>query len=110
MTEIILSFFSIIGIILLATQLCDFFFYRKYKENHMLLVDLREKNETETIEILELIATVRQRRSGRAAIGELMILSTANSGLNQDEMYHYLNIFGIPGTVYENVDLTTKAS
>ena len=76
----------------------------------MLLVDLREKNETETIEILELIATVRQRRSGRAAIGELMILSTANSGLNQDEIYHYLKIFGIPGTVYENVDLTTKAS
>ena len=72
MTKIILSFFAIIGIVLMAINLCDYLFYRKYKENLPLIVNLKGKSELESIEILELIATVRQRRSGKAVISELM--------------------------------------
>lgn len=108
MTEIILSFFAIIGIVLLSIHMCDYFFYRKYKENLPLFVDLREKSELEAIEILELIATVRQRKSGRAAISELMILIRSDSKIKRDDIYHYLKIFNIPGTVYENIEIITK--
>lgn len=108
MTEIILSFFAIIGIVLMAINLCDFFFYRKYKENLPLLVDLKGKNELESIEILELIATVRQRRSGKAAISEVMILTDSSSEIKRDDIYRYLKIFGIPGTIYENIEIIFK--
>ncbi len=108
MTEIILSFFAIIGIVLMAIHLCDFFFYRKCTENLPLLVDLKGKSELESIEILELIATVRQRRSGKAAISELMVLTDSSSEMQKDELYRYLKIFGIPGTIYENIEIVFK--
>ena len=108
MTEIILSFFAIIGIVLIAIYICDYFFYRKYKECLPLLVDLKGKSELESIEILELIATVRQRKSGKAAISELMILTDNTSEIKRDDIYRYLKIFGIPGTIYNNVEIVFK--
>lgn len=108
MTKIILSFFAIIGIVLMAIHLCDYLFYRKYKVNLPLIVDLKGKSELESIEILELIATVRQRSSGKAAISELMVLTDPTSEIKKEDVYRYLKVFGIPGTIYENIEMIFK--
>lgn len=100
MTEIILSFFAVIGITLLLLHFCDYLFYRKFHPNLTLFVDLRSKCEEEAIEILELLSTVRSKKSGQAAIGEIVILIKRHQNLDDKVLYHYLNVFQLPGKVY----------
>jgi len=110
MTEIIVSFFCVIGISLLIVHFLDYIFYRKYTSGCKLIVDLRKKNREEAIEILELIGTVRSRKSGAAAIGDLILLIDGKNEINRDEVYHYLRVFSLPGTVYHNEDQRWKES
>lgn len=108
MTEIILSFFAVIGITLLAMQFCDYIFFRKLKPGLKLIVDIRERSEKEIIEIFELITTVRQKTSGKSAVSELIVLTTSLYDKKSDIAKRYMEIFHIEGTLYENGDEVWK--
>lgn len=110
MTEIIISFFCVIGISLLIVHFLDYLFYRKYTPGCKLIVDLRKKNREEAIEVLELIGTVRSRKSGSAAIGDLILLIDGKNEIGRDEVYRYLRVFSLPGTVYSEDDQRWKES
>ncbi len=99
-SEILLSFFAVIGITLLVMQICDFFFYKKVKENFSLILDFRNKDEEEIIQILEMIGTVRARESGKAAISNLIVLIQEDRDHFKEIIYHYLKVFQLPGTVF----------
>ncbi len=105
MAEIIISFFAVIGITFLGIFLCDYFFFRKFSHKLSLLVDLRAKNEVETIEIFELILSVRERRSGKAAIGEIVVLTKDTATDVRRIANHYINSFRLPGKVLEESEL-----
>ena len=102
MIEIILSFFAVIGIALLTVRICDTIFYHKFHIRLPLIVDLRGKTEEEAIEIFELIASVRQRSSGKAAISDLIVLIGRGGSFHREAAYHYIKIFDLKGTVYSD--------
>lgn len=101
MTEIILSFFAVIGLALLAIRFLDYLFYRKTKSGGKLVLDLCGKSEEEVLLLLELIATVRDRKSGEAAIEELFLITDRSCHLNRDGIESLLTTFALPGTVLE---------
>lgn len=105
MAEILVSFFAVIGITFLGIYLCDFFFFRKFSHKLSLLVDLREKDEIETVEIFELILSVRDRRSGKAAIGEIIVLTKNNAIDVRRIAYHYINYFKLSAKILEESDI-----
>ncbi len=102
MIEIVLSFFAVIGITLLTVRIFDTIFYHKVHVRLPLIVDLRGKTEEEAIEIFELVASVRQRCSGRAAISDLIVLIERGGAIRRDTAYHYIKIFDLIGTVYSD--------
>ena len=104
MSEIILSFFAVIGITLLAMQICDFFFFRKFHPKLPLIVDIRKIEEKEIIEIFEVITTVRQKTSGKSAISELIILTDSLYDKKSDIAKRYMETFRIEGAFYETGD------
>ncbi len=104
MTEIILSFFAVIGITLLTLRICDFIFFHKFKPDLKLIVDIREKEAKDVIEIFELITTVRQNTSGKALASKLFIIINPGDKHNHDIAKKYLDTFQIDGTFYEKVD------
>ncbi len=104
MAEIILSFFAVIGITFLAIYICDYFFFRKFEHKLSLFVDLREKNESETIEIFELITSVRDRESGKALLGELIVLASADNNDIIRIANHYMKFFHLEGNIYTDKD------
>ena len=106
MAEIILSFFAVIGITFLGIHFCDFLFYRKFSHKLSILVDLREKNELETIEIFELILSVRDRKSGKAATGEIIVLTKKDACDVSRIANYYINSFHLTGKILNESDLT----
>ena len=98
MAQLILSFFASIGVILLVVELCDFIIYRKYRLNSRLIIDLRNKNEADVIEVFEALSGIRRKRSGRAVLREIKIISEDNSE-KTDYIRHYSKIFEIPITI-----------
>ena len=102
MTEIILSFFAVIGITLLAMQFCDYIFFHKFKPNLRLIVDIRNRDEKEIIEIFELITTVRQKTSGKSTISELIVLTNTLEDKKSDIAKRYMEVFHLEGTLFEN--------
>lgn len=108
MSNIILSFFAAIGIVLLVVRIGDYLFYRKCKFCLPLVVDLRKKDAEEIIEIFELITTVRNRTSGRAAISDLIILSDQRDTLQSDLIQYYINSFDLRGKIYYGSDTDWK--
>lgn len=108
MTEIILSFFAVIGITLLTLQFCDYIFFRKFKSVLPLIVDLREKNPKETIEIFELITTVRQKTSGKAAISKIIVIIDSKNDQIANIAQRYMDIFQIPGSIFTNNEWAEK--
>ncbi len=105
MAEIIISFFAVIGITFLGIYLCDFFFFRKFYHKLSLIVDLREKNELETIEIFELILSVRERKSGKAAVGELIVLVKKEAIDVRRIANHYIHSFHLSGKILEDDEI-----
>ena len=101
MFDLILTFFSVIGITLLVIQFLDFLFYRKAKLPAKLFLDLREKSEEEIIEMLEMIGTVRSKKSGCATIREVIVIIDKRGSTPKSKLYRYMRAFGIIGTVYE---------
>lgn len=102
MIEIILSFFAVIGITLMALIFCDFLFFRKFDQTLPLIVDLRTLSESEVIETFELITTVRQKTSGKAAIGKIIVLVRNDEAEKRKLANHYMKVFHIPGTLYDD--------
>ena len=98
MTEIILSFFAAIGFALLISHFFDYLLYRSFKEGFYLVVDLRDKSIEEIIASLELIHTARARKSGEAAIREILVTIEPNPVL-RDRVYSYMNLYSIPGKI-----------
>ena len=107
MAQLILSFFASIGIILLMVELCDFFFYRKYRIRSVLIIDFTQKNEQEIIQILELLASLRRKSSGKAVLGNIEILSE-NFSQKEDFIYHYARIFQLPICVKTKKNTTSE--
>lgn len=99
MSEILLSFFAIIGMLFLIIYICDYFFYRKFNQELILTFDISSLSAAECIEIFELITTVRQTTIGKAAIGKVLILSDDASCENTKLAKEYMRIFKIPGTI-----------
>lgn len=99
MAEIILSFFAVIGFVVFAMQLCDYFFYRRFRGEMVLTVDLREMDEKTVVDCFELIATVRQSSLGKAAIGSLLVLDDHTCLQKRSIAVHYMNFFHIPGEI-----------
>ena len=104
MSEIILSFFAVIGITFLAIYTCDYFFFRKFGHKLSLIADLREKNEAETIEIFELILSIRERQSGKALLGEMIVLVNKESRDVIRIAKHYMDFFHLDGNIYTEDD------
>ena len=104
MAEIILSFFAVIGITLLAIRIFDTVFYRKMSPDIKLIVNLDGKSEEEIIILLELLSTVRMSKSGKAATGRIYYLYNGKCCLRRDEIYHYDRIFNLKGTVINDED------
>ena len=98
MIEIILSFFAAIGVVLLLTTLFDFIFYRKYESGFVLKMDMRGKDIEQIIFDLELIHTVRSKKSGEVVIASVEIVSDHNEDFRR-KIYSYMKIFSIPGIV-----------
>lgn len=101
MTEIILSFFAVIGITLLTLHICDFIFFHKFNKDLPLIVDIRWKDAKEVIDIFELITTVRQKASGKAVISRIIILTNSYTDQNSNIAKKYIETFQIPGELYE---------
>ena len=101
MTYIILSFFASIGLALLVIRFLDHLFYRNIHSGGRLILDVRGKNEDEIFLMLELIATVRERKSGEAAIEELYLITDRSCHLNRDGLERLLSVFSLPGRVME---------
>lgn len=110
MTEIILSFFAVIGITLLTLQFFDFIFFRKFNPNLPLIVDLRNKDKKEIIETFELISTVRQKTSGKSAITKLIVLTKNTCDEKANIAKKYMEIFHIPGEIYDQNNQMWKDS
>jgi hypothetical protein len=104
MVEILLSFFAVIGIILLAIQFFDFLFYRKFNPKINTVVDLRNCDLEESVRILELLSGVRNRKSGKAATGKLIFLTKRNHRFRDDLLWHYIKIFDLDGIVVHNLE------
>jgi hypothetical protein len=100
MTEIILSFFSAIGITLLTVRILDYFFYRKRNYHLSLIVDLRGKNCDEVLETMELIATVRSHASGKAAVSRLIIIPDEENTEAYNLTKKLLSAFSIPVSIF----------
>ena len=100
MGQILISFFAVVGITLLGIRAFDFLFYRKFHSNLALLVDLRGKSPETVIEIFELIALVRLRSSGRAAISELKIVLDEGDTLLENLTHRFLREYHLPAVVY----------
>lgn len=98
MIELIISFFASVGVILLIVELCDFLFYRTYNPKTLLTVDLTGCDEQEIIRLLEVISTIRRKRSGKAVLGRIAFRLDKNKN-NEEFLYHYMNIFQIPGKI-----------
>ena len=101
MTYIILSFFAVIGLALLVIRFLDYLFYRSIHSGGKLILDMRGKNEEEIFLILELIATVRDRKSGEAAIEELYLITDRSCHFNRDGLERLLSVFSLPGRVID---------
>ena len=100
MSEILLSFFAVIGVTFLVMMLMDFLFYRKANSDSVLLLDFREKSEEEMVEVFEMISTVRSRRSGKGAISKVIVILKKNGGISKDRVYQYINAFSLNGAVF----------
>lgn len=106
MYEIILSFFAVIGVVLLIVRFLDFLFYRRFKTGGILILDLSGKTETEVIMLIELIATVRDRACGKAALEKTYLITDKSCQIKRDDLYRLLNSFGIPGCVHERENIS----
>ena len=106
MAEIILSFFAVIGITFLALQVCDYFFFRNFKHILSLIVDLRGKSVGETIEVLELITSVRQWQSGRSALCDLIVVAPRDNPEIRKIASYYFTTFHLSGKIYDDGDLS----
>ncbi len=104
MAEIILSFFAVIGIVLLAIRIFDTIFYRKMETDIDLIVNLKGKSEEEVIALFELLSTVRSSKSGKAATGRIYYLCNEKYGIKRETIYHYDKIFNLNGTVIKKED------
>ena len=100
MAEILLSFFAVIGMLFLIIYLCDYFFYRNFHPVLSLIVDTRKMTEQECIESFELITSLRQTTSGKAAIGNLVVLVADTNEIKAKLSREYMQIFRIPGEIY----------
>ena len=99
MSEILLSFFAIIGMLFLIIYTCDYFFYRNFNHELILTFDISALTAAECIEVFELITTVRQTTIGKAAIGKVLILSDDASSESTKLAKEYMRIFKIPGKI-----------
>ena len=106
MGEIILSFFAVIGITFLALRICDYLFFRNFQHFLSLIVDLRGKSEAETVEILELITSVGQSRSGRAVLSDLIVVVPKEDPVIRQIANHYMTTFHLSGKIYSDGDLS----
>ena len=109
MTQIFISFFAVVGITLLGVRIFDFFFYRKFRPDLSLLVDLRNTSPEQTIEIFELIALVRLRASGRAAIPELKIILDENDSFTKNLTRRFLCEYHLPSRIYESFEQISRS-
>ena len=99
MSEIILSFFAIIGMLFLIIYICDYFFYRNFKQTLVLTIDLTEISSQECIEIFELITSVRQTTIGKAVISFVQVLVSETKDEKANLAKEYMRVFKIPGTI-----------
>lgn len=100
MSEILLSFFAIIGMLFLIIYVCDYLFYRNFKHELTLTVDVSFLSAAECIECFELITTIRQTTIGKAAIGKVIILTHDENDENTKLAMEYIRIFKIPGSIH----------
>ncbi len=93
MSEIILAFFSSLGIVLLAIRILDYFFYRHRRIKGSLFVDIRGKEEREIVDTLDLIVTIQGTAAGNAALGSIVFITDAKTKLSNIELMDYFNLY-----------------
>lgn len=103
MAEIILSFFAVIGLLFFVIYVCDYLFYRKFDQKLILTVDTRGMTVEQCMETFELIQTVRQMTSGKAAISFLTILVESENDEKAKIAKEYLRIFKIQGQIQKEI-------
>jgi len=99
MAEIFLSYFAIVGMMFMIIYFSDLIFYRKFNTKMVLTFDTRKLSVEECIDALELIHSVRQFASGKAAISELNILVRDNDEEKERVIKEFLRVFNIPGEI-----------
>ena len=110
MAEIILSFFAVIGVILLIDYFSDYLFFRKSKPDIKMTIDLRNKDEEEILDTFELISTVSQRKSGQAISRNLHIIINRNNPLMKNMISDYLLLFRLRAHITESDEFKIHTS
>jgi len=78
MSEILFSFFAVLGIVFFFTELYDLLNYRKKKFPAELRLNLNQTSETELDEIMEWLCAIRQSSKGRCLTDRIVIILDEN--------------------------------
>ena len=101
---VITIFFAILGLIFLLIGFCDFLFYRKCTYSMPLIFDSRKKTESELIDMLEIITTVRRSQIGKCAITKLIVLTDEKNTRNNQILKYYMETFQMEADFYQFED------
>ena len=93
--EFIIIFFAILGLLFLLIGICDIIFYRKCTYTLPTILDARGKSESELIDMLEIITTVRRSQIGKCAITSLVVLTEEENIRNNQILKYYMESFQI---------------
>ena len=99
MSEIVLSFFAVIGITLLGLLLFDRLAYRHRRYNGKLILDLRGKCTDERWDMIECAAYTYRKPCGRSVMGEVILLIESDGAEEEEKLLRYLSYFDLPGSV-----------
>ena len=105
MAEIILSFFSVLGLLFLSIYVCDYFFYRNFKKRIITTIDTRLYSLEECMEVFELITSVRQMTIGKALVNFVVIIVSTRDDEKTRLASDYMRIFKIPGEIQKEDSL-----
>lgn len=97
---VIINLFAILGLIFIVISLCDFFFYRKCSYSMPLILDVRKKSESELIDMLEIITTIRRSQIGKCAITKLIVLTEEEETRNNQILKYYMETFLMKADYY----------
>ncbi len=97
-------FFAILGLMFVLIEICDYLFYRKFRADMSLVLEVFSKSEQELIDMLEIITTVRRSQAGKCAISKLIVLTSEDDIEKNRILLHYMQSFKMEADFYRKID------